>query len=43
MTAGATQSARLSELVAIRNEETQRQFERMENPGLRISGQALSI
>ena len=35
VTAGATQSARLSELVAIRNEETQRQFERMENPGLR--------
>jgi putative salt-induced outer membrane protein YdiY len=33
-TAIATESARLSELVAIRNEETQRQFERMEKPGL---------
>jgi len=33
-TATATESARLSELVAIRNEETQRQFERMEKPGL---------
>ena len=34
VTARATESARLSELVAIRNEETQRQFERMEKPGL---------
>ena len=33
-TATSTESARLSELVAIRNEETQRQVERMEKPGL---------
>ena len=33
-TATTTESARLNELVAIRNAETQRQFERMEKPGL---------
>jgi putative salt-induced outer membrane protein YdiY len=33
-TATSLESARLNELVAIRNEETQRQFERMEKPGL---------
>lgn len=33
-TATITESARLSELVAIRNEETQREYERMEKPGL---------
>jgi putative salt-induced outer membrane protein YdiY len=33
-TTTTTESARLNELVAIRNAETQRQFERMEKPGL---------
>ena len=33
-TAAATESARLSELVAIRDQETQRQYERLESPGL---------
>ena len=33
-TATSRESARLSELVAIRNGETQKQYERMEKPGL---------
>ena len=33
-TAAATTSASLSELVAIRDQETQRQYERLQNPGL---------